>query len=107
MKTRNIPGFNAEASMFTVTNNYRASVNFDVGVAAKVTAALAATGTLECGGTCPDGAILCKGTHSCQCCKTGCAVDKEGNAFCTHDPITLTGRGGSSFGSAMGGFAVR
>ena len=105
----NMPGFNAEAGMCHAINYYRNNVIEVSGQSGTIEAALMAQGVLECGGTCPDGGLLCKGTKSCQCCKTGCSVDKDGNAFCTHDPVTLTG-GGSGFtsrGGRLGGFAAR
>ena len=110
MKTMNMPGFTAEASLYETGGNYQTVRQFNlVGVSSgsgTIEAALMKLGALKCNLPCPVGSGPCTGDKNCQCCKTGCARDKDGWVFCTHDPVTLTGTGGRSthISGSLGGF---
>jgi hypothetical protein len=99
----NIPGFTAEAPICPITSYYGANV-LASGGRGTIEAALQKGGVLECS-DCPSPQVTCRGTKNCQCCLTGCAVDKDGFVFCTHDPVTLVG-GRASLGGLRGGFAL-
>jgi hypothetical protein len=76
----NIPGFTAEACLYGIVNHYEIQVTGMGDRGATVEAALMQQDLgLECGGSCPEGQILCKCANSCKCCTGGC---NELNGYC-------------------------
>jgi hypothetical protein len=98
-----IPGFTAEASIYRRTSSFEAGMLVARGESGTIQAALQIEGVLQCS-DCPSPQVTCRGAKNCQCCLTGCAVDKDGFVFCTHDPVTLT-VGRASLAGSRGGLA--
>ncbi len=83
----NVPGFSAEACLYQRSNYYAARATEINRRGATVEAALM-KGGLTCGGSCPEGQLLCKCDRQCTCCIGGCRCTLNGDVLCDKNPAS-------------------
>ena len=97
----NIPGFDAEASLYKTSGHYQTvDMRFTPQMISPVYPAIRGTTVraalmrqvgITCSNTCPAGQILCECENDCRCCLGGCRCN-GGYVFCDRTPPA---RGGS------------